>query len=115
MTLIAAAPGFNPPGWLLLPFALLLACVALGPLCFPQFWHKRYPHIAVGFGAITVGYYLAHGVAAPMLHSLEEYVGFIVLIGSLFVVSGGIHITVKGEATPRMNCIFLIIGAVLAN
>lgn len=50
-----------------------------------------------------------------MMHSLEEYVGFIALIGSLFVVSGGIHITVKGEATPRMNCIFLVIGAVLAN
>ena len=37
------------------------------------------------------------------------------LVGSLFVVSGGIHIGVKGEATPLANVIFLLVGAVLAN
>ena len=45
----------------------------------------------------------------------HEYVSFIALIGSLFVVSGGIHIRVKGEATPRANVIFLLMGAVTAN
>lgn len=113
--MLAAASAFDPPPWLLLPFALLLACVALGPLLFPHFWHARYPHIAVGLGAITVGYYLINGQTAPMLHSLEEYTGFIALVGSLFIVSGGIHITVKGSATPRINCLFLVLGAVLAN
>ena len=44
-----------------------------------------------------------------------EYVSFIALIGSLFVVSGGIHINVKGEATPLKNVLFLFVGAVLAN
>jgi len=33
------------------------------------------------------------------------------LIGSLFVVSGGIHIRVKGEATPLANVTFLLLGA----
>jgi Na+/H+ antiporter NhaD/arsenite permease-like protein len=37
------------------------------------------------------------------------------MVGSLFIVSGGIHIGVKGEATPAVNCLFLLIGAVLAN
>jgi Na+/H+ antiporter NhaD/arsenite permease-like protein len=37
------------------------------------------------------------------------------LIGSLFVVSGGIHINVNGEATPRFNTVFLLVGAVIAN
>jgi Na+/H+ antiporter NhaD/arsenite permease-like protein len=50
-----------------------------------------------------------------MLHVAHEYLSFIALIGSLFVVSGGIHIRVKGEATPAINCLFLFVGAVLAN
>jgi Na+/H+ antiporter NhaD/arsenite permease-like protein len=113
--LFAAAHSFVPPTWLLLPFVGLLACIALGPLLFPHFWHQRYPWVAVGFGAISAGYYLAVGQPMPLLHAAEEYIGFIALIGSLYVVSGGIHIQVKGEATPFVNCLFLLIGAVLAN
>ena len=45
----------------------------------------------------------------------HDYTSFIALIGSLFVVSGGIHISVKGEATPLGNVVFLFIGAVVAN
>jgi Na+/H+ antiporter NhaD/arsenite permease-like protein len=67
-------------------------------------------------GAITLGYYLfglqAHGRVLEVAH---EYVSFIALIGSLFVVSGGIHITVKGEATPLANVVFLFVGALVAN
>ena len=37
------------------------------------------------------------------------------LIGSLYVVSGGIHISVKGEATPAMNTLFLVIGGIASN
>src|SRR5688500_291190 len=50
-----------------------------------------------------------------MLHVAHEYISFIALIGSLFVVAGGIHIDVKGEAKPWVNCLFLFIGAALAN
>ena len=39
----------------------------------------------------------------------------IALMGSLFVVAGGIHIEIKGGAKPWANCLFLFIGAVLAN
>ena len=113
--LIAAAPDVPTPTWLLLPFALLLACIALGPLFFPHVWHRRYPLIATVLGAITAGYYLLQGQVTPMLHVAEEYIGFIALIGSLYIVSGGIQIQVKGEAVPWMNCVFLFIGAVLAN
>ncbi len=50
-----------------------------------------------------------------LAHTGHEYVSFIALVGSLYVVSGGIHIGVKGEATPFKNVIFLFIGAVIAN
>jgi Na+/H+ antiporter NhaD/arsenite permease-like protein len=115
MILANATPESTPP-WLITPFVALLLCIALGPLAFPYFWHKRYPLIAAGLAAISAGCQMAlSGTLAPLLHALEEYLGFIALIGSLYVVSGGIHIRVKGEATPAVNCIYLAIGAVLAN
>ena len=102
------------PVWLLAPFALLLLSIAMGPIAFPHFWHRRYPLVAVGLGLVSVGFYLLND-ATPLVHAAEEYLGFIALIGSLYLVSGGIHIRVKGEATPLVNCLFLLIGAVLAN
>ncbi len=115
MPSLAMAVTEPPPTWLLAPFVLLLACIALGPIAFPRFWHKRYPLVAVGLGMISACYYLANGRVAPMAHAAEEYLGFIALIGSLYVVAGGIHIRVSGEATPMVNTAFLAIGAVLSS
>ena len=42
------------PVWLLAPFALLLLSIALGPIAFPHFWHRRYPLVAVGLGAVVL-------------------------------------------------------------
>ena len=93
-----------------------LRAIALGPLVNAEAWGRHYPKVALALGAITLVYYL-FGLHAHerVLHVAHEYVSFIVLIGSLFVVSGGIHITVKGEATPFENVRFLLLGAVLAN
>ncbi len=101
---------------MILPFGLLLTAIALGPLLFSGWWTKHYPKVAFGLAAVTLTYYLA-GLHAyePVVHVAHEYLSFIALIGSLYVVSGGIHISVKGEATPLANVLFLLIGAVLAN
>jgi len=101
---------------MVLPFGVLLAAIALAPLCCADWWGRHYPKVAFGLGAITLTYYLL-GLQAHerVAHTASEYVSFIVLIGALFVVSGGIHITVQGEATPRANCVFLLIGAIIAN
>jgi Na+/H+ antiporter NhaD/arsenite permease-like protein len=105
-----------PNPWMMLPFGLLLAMIALGPLFFLHWWEKHYPKVAYVLGAITLGYYL-FGLHAyhTVSHTAIEYVSFIALVGSLYVVSGGIHITVKGEATPFNNVVFLLVGAILAN
>lgn len=101
---------------MVLPFVALLAAIALAPLWIPRFWHRHYPKVALGLGCVTLAYYLGVLHAGPrVLHVGEEYVSFIVLIGSLFVVSGGIRITIKGEGTPAENVLFLLFGAVLAN
>lgn len=108
------------PIWLILPFVLLLALIATMPLTPPRVkhvWERYYPHIATGLGAIVVAYYLwrVPAGAHTVVHTGHEYFSFIVLIGSLFVVAGGIHIKVSGEATPIVNVVFLAIGAVVAN
>ncbi len=104
----------NP--WMILPFGLLLATIAIAPLFFMSWWLKHYPKVALGLAAVTLGYYL-FGLHATgrVLEVAHEYLSFIALIGSLFVVSGGIHINVKGEATPFANVVFLLIGAIIAN
>ena len=101
---------------MLLPFVVLLAAIALAPFCFPQWWGRHYAKVACGLAALVVAYYLL-GLRAPenVWRTARDYIAFITLIGSLFIVSGGIHINVKGEATPRVNTVFLLIGALAAN
>jgi len=107
-----AAP--NP--WMILPVALLLGAMAFAPLRAPRRWPRHYAQVALGLGAVTLGYYLFVLRDTPrVLHTGHDYASFIALIGSLYVVSGGIRIGVKGEATPLANVIFLFVGAIVAN
>jgi Na+/H+ antiporter NhaD/arsenite permease-like protein len=101
---------------LILPFALLLGAMALAPVAAPRWWAKHYPKVALGLGAITAGIYffVLHDVAS-LGRAAHEYVSFIALVGSLFVVAGGIQIQIPGGATPLANAAFLFAGAVAAN
>jgi Na+/H+ antiporter NhaD/arsenite permease-like protein len=99
-----------------LPFALILLSIALFPLLAPDWWSRRYPYVVLPLGALVVVYYaFFFGEGGRMLSTAHDYVSFIILIGSLFVVSGGIHIGMVGELTPRQNVLLLAVGAVLAN
>jgi Na+/H+ antiporter NhaD/arsenite permease-like protein len=110
----AGTPGLR---WeMILPFVLLLVAIAVVPLANPLWWSRHYPKVSAILALVTASwYFLAVGDGARILVAIHEYVGFIALIGSLFVVSGGIHVGVKGEATPAINCLFLLVGAGLAN
>jgi Na+/H+ antiporter NhaD/arsenite permease-like protein len=112
----------QPNPWMMVPFGLLLGLIALAPLFFADWWLKHYWKVALALGSFTLIYYLIgfsggeRGLAHHRaLETGEEYIKFIALIGSLYVVSGGIHINVKGQATPLKNVVFLLIGAVIAN
>lgn len=115
-SILFAAATVDPHPAMILPFALMLLAIALMPFINLHWWERHFPKVAVGLGAVTTIYYVFFlGNAGRMLHVGREYVSFIALIGSLFVVAGGIHIKVKGEAKPAVNCLFLFLGAVLAN
>jgi Na+/H+ antiporter NhaD/arsenite permease-like protein len=46
---------------------------------------------------------------------LHHYLPFMAIITVLFTVGGGIHISMKGKASPLMNAGLLGVGALLAN
>jgi Na+/H+ antiporter NhaD/arsenite permease-like protein len=114
--LLATAPTTEPHLLMVLPFALLLLCIALMPFIHKHHWENHYPKVAIGLGLVTTVYYVSVLHNAPrMLTSMIEYVGFMALIGSLFVIAGGIHIRLTGRSTPSINMGLLAIGAILAN
>lgn len=109
-------PIIQPNPFWIAPFVALLLGIALMPFLAPKWWHRRYPWVALALGTLTTCYYtISLNNGARMLHSLHEYVSFICLIGSLFVVSGGIHIRVRGESKPLVNVLYLLVGGLLAN
>src|SRR5438132_3424996 len=97
----------------MLPFGLLLLCIAFLPLVLKHHWERYYHLIALFLAAITTAYYFSViRQSERSLHEGSGYIRFMVLVGSLFVVSGGIHVQIRGEATPLFNCTFLFLGTV---
>ena len=102
--------------WMAVPFMLLLASIAIIPFINRHWWEKNYPFISFGLAAVVILLYLAIlNNSERVLHTALEYISFIVLIGSLFVVAGGIHIKIRGKSTPLSNVILLLIGGIISN
>lgn len=115
-----AGAGGGVPGALMIPFGLLLVLIAampLSPAGIKRYWDRYYAHVSIGLGLFVVAWYLLkipEGGTA-VLHTVSDYTSFICLIGSLFVVAGGIHVQVRDDATPLANVTFLGLSALLAN
>jgi len=138
-------------GWIM-PFALLLLCIALLPLIprTAHWWEHNRNKLLVGLilGAATLVHYVTRGFGVslhdPLLvkvmqlagfqaagHHLTgaglpaavgalsialfEYVPFIVLLFSLYSISGGIVVRGNIPARPLTNTAFLAVGGVLAS
>ncbi len=105
-----------PSPYMIIPFVVLLLMIATGPLFYKHFWERHYPKLAIILGLVTIFYYLVFlNDYHSLLHTLAEYISFIALLSSLFVASGGIFIKVDKKATPYMNVLFLLFGAVISN
>lgn len=104
------------PLWLATPFVLLLLAIAVTPFINRIWWEHNYPRIAIGLGIAVVGYYaFVLGNVPRLVLTLYDYVSFISLIGSLFVVAGGIHFNLRGKAAPWENVAILGFGALISN
>jgi Na+/H+ antiporter NhaD/arsenite permease-like protein len=134
-----------PPLPTVIPFALLLLAIAVLPLIpFTEHWWdsnlSRFM-VAAALALVTLAYYAfvhaeaieghfpAHHIVEPVDGAaqigfvrailenaiLHEFIPFIVLLFSLFTISGGIRITGNLQAHPMTNATFLAVGGLLAS
>ena len=106
--------------WLLIvPFVLMLLAIALLPLVAGPWWERNINKVLVTLvlGLPIAGYLLLQGEAGwhSVQHTLREYVEFMLLLGSLYIISGSIILRGDLQATPVVNGCFLALGAVLAS
>jgi len=113
-----------PSLWSIFPFVGLLLCIALLPLmpATAHWWERNRNRliVALGFGVLTLGYYAvaydAHKVVTVLEHAvLAEYLPFMVLLFSLYVISGGICLKGDLAAHPATNTAFLAVGTLIAS
>lgn len=106
----------DAPVWIYLPFPLMLLLIAILPLVFPHFWeNNRNKAIVSAIVSIPVFTFMLGASPGALLASMEEYLSFILLLASLFIISGGILVKGDLRATPMANTAFLAVGAVIAN
>ncbi|MFM8708013.1 MAG: sodium:proton antiporter, partial [Planctomycetia bacterium] len=140
-----AGPGTAPPPVTVLPFAVLLAAIAILPLTsgLSHWWEHNSSKLLVagGLALLTLVYYAfmhrhpvdlhfpthalvppaasgaSWGVAGAVVANsmLSEYVPFIVLLFALYCITGGVRIEGDLEATPTVNAAFLGLGALAAS
>lgn len=107
------------PLWSITPFVVMLASIAILPLvgATKHWWEKPSSQLILAL-ALGVPTAIAAGLAVGWEHvggAVVEYIQFISLILSLFVVAGGIHLRGDIQATPKNNTIFLAIGGAIAS
>ncbi len=108
--------GSSVPLWAVIPFVVMLLGIAVLPLVAHHFWESnRNRAIFTAVVATPMIVYLLVTFPEGLLHSGHEYVSFIALLGSLYVIAGGIHVSGDLRATPATNVGILALGAVLAN
>ncbi len=134
-----------PPLATVLPFAILLAAIAILPLtpAAAHWWEHNSSKLLVAglLAAVTLTYYLvghrhpidlhfpAHAVVPAATTGpswatvgtvlvnaiLAEYIPFITLLFALYAITGGVRIEGDLEATPTTNAVFLAVGGLLAS
>ncbi len=116
----AAALGRGLSLFWVAPFAGILLSIALMPLLMPNFWHHNFGKVSLfwalafflPFAAIYGGDIALHEV----LHTLLlEYVPFLILIFTLFVIAGGIYVQGNLVGSPATNTGLLAFGTLIAS
>ncbi|MDR1962632.1 MAG: sodium:proton antiporter [Planctomycetaceae bacterium] len=133
----------HPPYIMVVPFAVLLLCIAFLPLnpSAARFWEKNTNKflVAAVLALLTLLYYFfacdfpvelhwpGHSLVEPSQGGFEvakavfvnailnEFIPFIILLFSLFTITGGIRIEGDLKASPFVNSVILFIGTLLAS
>jgi Na+/H+ antiporter NhaD/arsenite permease-like protein len=103
-----------------IPFAGLLASIALMPLLAGHVWHHHYGKIAAGWGLLFVLPFAAvvgpdHAASEVWHVVLQEYLPFIALLLALYVTGGGVLLKGSLVGTPLTNLALLAFGTAIAS
>ena len=104
--------------YLLIPFVVMLLSIAILPLIAPRFWGSnlsKFLFVAV-VSVPTAVMLVRADLGVELKHQmLYDYIPFIALLASLYVVTGGIHIHYTTLPTPIVNTAIMFIGYGLAS
>ena len=117
-------PVIDPSPASYLPFVFLIVMMAFLPMSCG--WPKRLwePNAgkAVGVAVLSFIVWMYYCIAfrllggpEAMLEQLIDWINFVCLIGSLYIVAGGMYVDYDDVATPRLNTLILAFGAILTN
>ena len=107
------------PLWSVLPFVGILLSIALIPSFAPHFWEHHFPKVSAFWAivfAVPFLYFFREVAVHEIAHIIIiDYIPFILLLWSLFTVSGGIHVKGTLKGSPAVNLVILLIGTILAS
>lgn len=103
-----------------IPFIGLLLSLALFPIFSPKTWHNHNGKISLLWSLSTLipltFAFDVFSVTKAVLHTyLFEYIPFIILITTLYTITGGIRLDIKIKTSPLINTIILFLGSFLAS
>lgn len=104
--------------WLLIPFGTMLLTIAVAPLLLPRIWEKNLTKfIFTALISIPTAIILfKHNLEEHLFEQLfNDYLPFIILLGTMFIVTGGIRIRYNAIGTPTINAVIMIVGYILAS
>jgi Na+/H+ antiporter NhaD/arsenite permease-like protein len=107
------------PLWSTIPFLGMLLSIAFFPLFKPKFWHDNFGKVSIFWALVIVIPSLIiykEDALHEFLHIiLADYIPFVILLTSLYTVSGGILLKGRLRGTPVVNTGMLLIGTILAS
>lgn len=99
-----------------IPFILMLLSIAIVPLIKEHWWESNWNKLIISLVlGIPMGIYILFHDYLELIGTMEEYISFIIYVGSLFIVSGGIILRGDLKISPKINTLFLGIGGILAS
>jgi Na+/H+ antiporter NhaD/arsenite permease-like protein len=100
----------------MIPFAFLLLSIAIIPQLNEHWWKKNYTNLSIGLGLMMVCFYAFFlGDVSSLKHAGIDYIGFMIMVVSFFVVASCISVKIDCKPTPLINTTILFVGALLSN
>ncbi|MDR1551706.1 MAG: sodium:proton antiporter [Holosporaceae bacterium] len=105
--------------WWSIPFLGIIFSIAFVPLWFPEFWERGASYVTGFWSAVylsNVAYFFGFSKVFEAIFNpmIGDYIPFIILISSLYIISGGIYVNFPRGRGPLFNTLYLFFGSFIA-